>query len=262
MNYQSSLSVRPLSIPPLSYVMASTYTSEVAKQYLIAQSTLYSRNHIVFTCSGGSSMDYILEKDRGYSYRYSEVNSMGATCCIDANSQFVIVEIDESKFGKRKYHQGHRVEGVWVLGSIEKTAERKTFLMTVPHRDAATFLQVIKKYTAYGGLASVIDMNYTHRTVNHNVEYVTSDDIHINTIEGLWNGIKMNYKARLQTKQMVPWMLMEFIWRKKYENRLWQGILKILAEVSFGSIVDNPIYTNYEYLEDDEDEEYTDSTIV
>lgn len=25
-----------------------------------------------------------------------------------------IVEIDESKFGKRKYHKGHRVEGQWV----------------------------------------------------------------------------------------------------------------------------------------------------
>ncbi|OAD65455.1 hypothetical protein PHYBLDRAFT_176054 [Phycomyces blakesleeanus NRRL 1555(-)] len=88
-------------------------------------------------------------------------------------------------------------------------------------------------------------------TVNHNVEYVISDGIHINTIEGLRNGIKMNCKTRLRTKQM----------RKKYENRLWQGMLKKLAEVSFGSIVDNPIYTNYEYLEDDEDEEYTDSTM-
>ena len=24
------------------------------------------------------------------------------------------VQIDESKFGKRKYHKGHRVEGQWV----------------------------------------------------------------------------------------------------------------------------------------------------
>ncbi|OAD80324.1 hypothetical protein PHYBLDRAFT_137880 [Phycomyces blakesleeanus NRRL 1555(-)] len=99
---------------------------------------------------------------------------------IDANGQSIIVEIDESKFGKRKYHRGHRVEGVWVLGGIEKTAERKTFLVTVFQRDAATLLQVIKKYVkpnsiihtncwaAYGGLASVVDMNYTHRTVTHN----------------------------------------------------------------------------------------------
>ncbi|OAD66961.1 hypothetical protein PHYBLDRAFT_151900 [Phycomyces blakesleeanus NRRL 1555(-)] len=79
---------------------------------------------------------------------------------------------------------GHRVEGVWVQGGIEKIAERKTFLVTVPQRDAATLLQVIKQYVkpnsiihtdcwaAYGGLTSVVDMNYTHRTVNHNVESV------------------------------------------------------------------------------------------
>ncbi|KAM0686509.1 hypothetical protein COBT_002265, partial [Conglomerata obtusa] len=28
----------------------------------------------------------------------------------------MILEADESKFGRRKYNRGHRVEGVWVLG--------------------------------------------------------------------------------------------------------------------------------------------------
>ena len=30
------------------------------------------------------------------------------------------VEIDESKFGKRKYHKGHPEEGQWVFGGREK----------------------------------------------------------------------------------------------------------------------------------------------
>ena len=30
----------------------------------------------------------------------------------------IIVEIDESKFVKRKYHKGLRVEGAWVLGGV------------------------------------------------------------------------------------------------------------------------------------------------
>jgi hypothetical protein len=35
----------------------------------------------------------------------------------------MIVEIDESKLGKRKYHRGHRVEVVWVLRMVERTPE-------------------------------------------------------------------------------------------------------------------------------------------
>lgn len=34
----------------------------------------------------------------------------------------IIVEIDESKLGKRKFNRGHRVEGVWVLGSGRRGA--------------------------------------------------------------------------------------------------------------------------------------------
>ena len=32
----------------------------------------------------------------------------------------IIVEIDESKFGKVKHHRGHRVEGVSVAGGVKK----------------------------------------------------------------------------------------------------------------------------------------------
>ena len=32
----------------------------------------------------------------------------------------IIVQIYESKFGKRKYHRGHHVEGVWVLEELKK----------------------------------------------------------------------------------------------------------------------------------------------
>ncbi|KFM67316.1 hypothetical protein X975_04923, partial [Stegodyphus mimosarum] len=42
---------------------------------------------------------------------------------IEMNSQMIggpgkTVEIDESKFGKRKYHRGHHVEGQWVFGGV------------------------------------------------------------------------------------------------------------------------------------------------
>ena len=41
-----------------------------------------------------------------------------------------VVEIDESKFGKRKYHKGRRKVGVWVFGGIERDS-KNCFLTTV-----------------------------------------------------------------------------------------------------------------------------------
>ena len=50
----------------------------------------------------------------------------------------IIVEIDESKFGKRKYHRGHKVEGVWIIGMVERTEQKRIKLMVVDDRTAET----------------------------------------------------------------------------------------------------------------------------
>jgi hypothetical protein len=50
----------------------------------------------------------------------------------------VVVEIDETKMGKRKYKRGHRVEGVWIVGGVERTPERRVFLVAVENRNAET----------------------------------------------------------------------------------------------------------------------------
>ncbi|GFX75918.1 putative transposase-like protein [Trichonephila clavipes] len=55
----------------------------------------------------------------------------------------VIVEIDESMFGKRKYNRGKRVKGTWVFGGIERSTN-KCFLHVVQDRSKDTLLASIK----------------------------------------------------------------------------------------------------------------------
>ena len=45
----------------------------------------------------------------------------------------VEVQIDEAKFGKRKYHRGHSVEGQWVFGGYEVPTGR-IFMIAVEDR--------------------------------------------------------------------------------------------------------------------------------
>jgi hypothetical protein len=45
------------------------------------------------------------------------------------------VEIDESKFGKRKYSQEHHVKGQWVFGGVERGSGRK--ILITPCQDGA-----------------------------------------------------------------------------------------------------------------------------
>lgn len=64
----------------------------------------------------------------------------------------IVVEVDESKFGKRKYHRGHRVEGVWVVGGVERTEERKMFLVSVPDRCKDTLHLILKNFIKPGSI--------------------------------------------------------------------------------------------------------------
>ncbi|KAM0687664.1 hypothetical protein COBT_001096 [Conglomerata obtusa] len=41
----------------------------------------------------------------------------------------IIVEIDESKFGRRKYHHGHKIVGVWIVGMVERSALNKFYYL-------------------------------------------------------------------------------------------------------------------------------------
>ena len=57
--------------------------------------------------------------------------------------------LDESKFGRRKFWRGHRVEGCWVFGGVERESGR-VFMEVVEKRDAGTLLPLLEKWVKKG----------------------------------------------------------------------------------------------------------------
>ena len=62
------------------------------------------------------------------------------------------IVIEESKFGKRKYHRGKRVDGVWVFGGIERDSKRCCFFLIAEDRSAPTLISIIKPYVKPGSI--------------------------------------------------------------------------------------------------------------
>jgi len=163
----------------------------------------------------------------------------------------VIVEIDESKFGKRKHNRGHRVEGVWVVGGVERTPERRMFAISVEDRSAPTLLRLIERYVRPGSIIytdcwkgyrtdGLIDLEMLHGTVNHTLHFVDPETgVHTNGIEGTWSGIKQKIARRKRTVKDVDPCLLEFVWRRKHEGHLWEGFLITMRD----------IYDNWEFEE-------------
>ena len=117
----------------------------------------------------------------------------------------VIVEIDESHFGKRKFNRGRPLSDVWVFGGIERVS-KKCFLVPLVEplprdRTAANLVPLVTKYIrpqstiisdkwrAYSKLG---EHGYIHKIVNHSENFVDPDDptIHTQNIERLWRDVK------------------------------------------------------------------------
>lgn len=111
-----------------------------------------------------------------------------------------IVEIDESKFGRRKYNKGRR-DGVWVFRGVEH-GSNKLFLLTVPDRTKETLTHTITTWiepgsTIYSDCWRAYDTNlllslgYQHQKVNHSKYFKDPiTGVHTNTIEGAWHHAK------------------------------------------------------------------------
>lgn len=162
----------------ISYeILRGTKTGRIAEEYGFASTTLADWRQFI--------NEVILN--------YIEENSE------KVGGDGVVVEIDESKFGKRKYHKGHRVEGQWVFGGVERGSGR-VFLVAVHDRCEETLLSVIKEWIKPGtsvysdcwkSYDCLTDEGYEHLKVNHSLTFVDPDTgCHTNTIESTWRHVK------------------------------------------------------------------------
>ena len=150
------------------------------------------------------------------------------------------VEIDESKFGKMKYHRGRKIEGKWVFGGLCRET-KACFLVPVERRDKETLLPIIRAQILPGtrvmsdlwrSYDCLKDEGYEHITVNHSLNFVDPDTgAHTQGIENTWWGVKRSYPRTGTSQELIESYLQEFMWRKHYGENPFQNILKHIAEI-------------------------------
>jgi hypothetical protein len=102
---------------------------------------------------------------------------------------------------------------IWWSGK-ERTPERRVFVKTVNNRSEQTLLEILSQHVlpgsiihtdlwrGYTNLEHLMDVQ--HRTVNHSLNFVDPiTQVHTNTIEGIWNGMKFGISPHNRTKDSV-----------------------------------------------------------
>lgn len=150
------------------------------------------------------------------------------------------VEIDESKFGRRKYYKGHKVDGQWIFGGRETNDKSKIFMVPVADRKGETLERLIKKYIKPGsvihsdcwkGYTRLKKMGYQHVTVNHTKYFKDpTSGACTNRIECDWRHAKVSMPKYGVKKGDHVSYLAQFMWRRKFNNE--DLFVKIIQDIN------------------------------
>lgn len=152
-----------------------------------------------------------------------------------------IVEIDEAKFGKRKYNRGRIVEGQWVLGAVERGSV-KACLVPVPDRTSRTLIRFIRRWCVPGSTIitdcwraynCLSGYGFQHYTVNHSRNFVDPDTgAHTNNIERRWRDVRSTVPRYGVRSHHFTGYLAEHMFKRKYpqEERM-HAFLKAAAQL-------------------------------
>ena len=90
------------------------------------------------------------------------------------------------------------------------------------------------------GYRALADFGMEHQTVNHTEHFVDPvTGVHTNTIEGTWNGMKMRICRQHFNREFIDGALMEFIWRRRYADDLWNRLLHAMQHVIYNADDEN-----------------------
>ncbi|XP_011858202.1 PREDICTED: uncharacterized protein LOC105555769 [Vollenhovia emeryi] len=152
-----------------------------------------------------------------------------------------IVEIDEAKFGKRKYNCGRIIKGKWVFGGFERET-RKIFLVPVPDRTEKTLLAFIKEWILPGttiisdcwrSYDCLNSEGFQHLKVNHSMNFVDPETgAHTQHIERVWREVRANVPRYGVREPHLLGFLAEYLFKRvhKYEQRL-SSFFSVIAEL-------------------------------
>ena len=153
-----------------------------------------------------------------------------------------IVDIDESKIGKRKCNRGRAVEGKWVYGGVERNSNR-CFLEVIEDRSRETLVPLIQKYIepnttiisdSWAPYDTLGEEGYQDLTVNHSLHIVDSETgAHKKSAEGLWSCIKRFLPDCNRKRGFFSSYLAEFMYRRirKDEPCLYTAFLQDIARI-------------------------------
>ena len=152
----------------------------------------------------------------------------------------VHVEIDESKFGKRKYYKGKKVLGQWVFGGRETEDKSKVFMVPVKNRKARTLVPLIVKWIEPGSIihsdcwraySKLSKLGYQHVTVNHSKHFVDPDTkACTNRIECDWRHAKVSLPRYGVHRGLHSGYLAEFMWKRKHSHH--DLFLQLLTDIN------------------------------
>jgi transposase-like protein len=145
------------------------------------------------------------------------------------------VQIDESLFGRHKYHRGRAIEDQWVFGMCDANPNggrihdlcRRSYasdfgaVIILDHTEP----EAVISSDMWGAYANLNQCNRQHLQVNHSHEFVNAaTHAHSQRIEALWSQAKKWLKVHSYISRMyIDSYLKEFTYRYNHSSHMRDG---------------------------------------